>query len=106
MPIDRDFTGTHTAPEEGIPLSLYPDYTVGPGIAPGLLSLPGCLRNPASARGLDALHHYRRWGITPRPENVAATAVAETHFTTIAAMKQLQAARRMVVPRKRISVRA
>jgi len=27
------------APEEGIPLSLYPDYTVGPGIAPGLLDL-------------------------------------------------------------------
>jgi hypothetical protein len=39
MPIDGDFTGTHEAPEEGIPLSLYPDYTVGPGIAPGLLDL-------------------------------------------------------------------
>ena len=39
MPIDRDFTDTHEAPVEGIPLSLYPDYTVGPGIAPGLLDL-------------------------------------------------------------------
>ena len=39
MPIDRDFADTHEAPVEGIPLSLYPDYTVGPGIAPGLLSL-------------------------------------------------------------------
>ena len=39
MPIDRDFADTHEAPVEGIPLSLYPDYTVGPGIAPDLLSL-------------------------------------------------------------------
>ena len=39
MPIDRDFADTHEAPVEGIPLSLYPDYTVGPGIAPGLLDL-------------------------------------------------------------------
>lgn len=39
MPIDRDFTDTQKAPKEGIPLSLYPDYTVGPGIAPGLLDL-------------------------------------------------------------------
>ena len=35
MPIDRDFADTHEAPVEGIPLSLYPDYTVGPGITPG-----------------------------------------------------------------------
>ena len=40
MPIDRDFADTHEAPVEGIPLSLYPDYTVGPGIAPGLLTSP------------------------------------------------------------------
>ena len=40
MPIDRDFADTHEAPVEGIPLSLYPDYTVGPGITPGLLTLP------------------------------------------------------------------
>ncbi len=39
MPIDRDFADTHEAPVEGIPLSLYPDYTVGPGITPGLLDL-------------------------------------------------------------------
>jgi len=39
MPIDRDFTGTLEAPEEGIPLSLYPDYTVGLGISPSLLDL-------------------------------------------------------------------
>ena len=40
MPIDRDFADAQKAPEEGIPLSLYPDYTVGPGITPGLLTLP------------------------------------------------------------------
>lgn len=58
MPIDRDFTGTHVAPEEGIPLSLYPDYTVGPGITPGLLSLLGCLHNlgkRSRARQLSAI---------------------------------------------------
>jgi len=49
--------------------------TVGPGIKPGLLTLSDW--RPASARGLDAMtskktpsHHYRRWGITPRPENM------------------------------------
>lgn len=34
-----------------IPLSLYPDYTVGPGIAPGLLTSRGDCRR-TSARGL------------------------------------------------------
>ena len=48
MPIDRDFADTHEAPVEGIPLSLYPDYTVGPGIAPDLLTSP----SRGSARGL------------------------------------------------------
>jgi hypothetical protein len=39
--------------------------TVGPGIAPGL-------HDPSKkegARGLAALAAYRRWGISPRPEN-------------------------------------
>lgn len=55
MPIDRDFTGTHEAPEEGIPLSLYPDYTVGLGIAPSLLTLlTACETLSTGARGLDA----------------------------------------------------
>jgi hypothetical protein len=42
----------------------HPDYTVGPGVTPDLLTLFGL--NQRSARGL-----YRRWGITPRPENKA-----------------------------------
>lgn len=49
MPIDRDFTGTHRAPEEGIPLSLYPDYTVGPGITPSLLTLPAFAKDDRQA---------------------------------------------------------
>jgi hypothetical protein len=32
-----------------IPLSLYPDYTVGPGIKPGLLTLSPMLRRQALA---------------------------------------------------------
>jgi hypothetical protein len=39
--------------------------TVGPGITPDLLTLP-----MEGARGLQAFALYRRWGITPRPENV------------------------------------
>jgi hypothetical protein len=43
----------------------HPDYTVGPGVTPDLLTsrIPKQCR---TARGL-----YRRWGITPRPENKA-----------------------------------
>ncbi|SCM74420.1 hypothetical protein KL86PLE_130211 [uncultured Pleomorphomonas sp.] len=46
----------------------HPDYTVGPGITPGLLTpLPkGNERSRADALSRD----YRRWGISPRPENV------------------------------------
>jgi len=46
----------------------HPDYTVGPGITPDLLTpLPkGNGRSRADALARD----YRRWGISPRPENV------------------------------------
>jgi hypothetical protein len=57
-----------------IPLSLYPDYTVGPGITPGLLTLsPSPCKHGIENKRSRAKHiacHYRRWGITPRPENV------------------------------------
>jgi hypothetical protein len=42
----------------------HPDYTVGFGIAPNLLTFP----LPESARGLADKPAYRRWGIAPRPE--------------------------------------
>nr|GEU28391.1 DEAD-box ATP-dependent RNA helicase, putative [Tanacetum cinerariifolium] len=46
----------------------HPDYTVGPGVAPGLLT-PG--ENTARAlAGYDRCRSYRRWGIAPRPEDV------------------------------------
>jgi hypothetical protein len=45
-------------------LSFIRTMTVGSGIAPDLLTLP-----LEGARGLAAQTAYRRWGITPRPEN-------------------------------------
>ncbi len=54
----------------------HPDYTVGPGITPDLLTPP----NRAGARGLmpgtteaGPPSKHRRWGLAPRPENVSAT---------------------------------
>ncbi|QNM62859.1 hypothetical protein XHV734_4150 [Xanthomonas hortorum pv. vitians] len=55
----------------------HPDYTVGPGIAPDLLTLRfksfawirvTPVRKRSRARTL--AHAYRRWGIAPRPEDV------------------------------------
>src|SRR5476649_1160903 len=43
----------HAYNVNSIPLSLYPDYTVGPGISPGLLTLlPMSSTSATSARGL------------------------------------------------------
>jgi triacylglycerol lipase len=44
----------------------HPDYTVGPGVTPDLLTPR---RDAKGARGL-----YRRWGIAPRPENAGRNA--------------------------------
>src|SRR3990167_5903351 len=86
MPIDRDFTGAHRAPEEGIPLSLYPDYTVGPGIAPGLLSLAGNLRNPGKRSRARHLSAITAGGEShPALRTLRPPIVAETRFTIIAA---------------------
>ena len=50
--------------------------TVGPGITPGLLTLSSCAANAVSvvkrSRAMRVARNYRRWGITPRPENVFA----------------------------------
>jgi len=52
----------------------YPDYTVGSGVTPDLLTLLA-VKPPASARGLQRNKRcYRRWGISPRPENDALSA--------------------------------
>jgi len=49
--------------------------TVGPGITPGLLTLPTCTAEAVSAakrsRAMRVARNYRRWGVAPRPENVA-----------------------------------
>ena len=50
----------------------HPDYTVGPGITPDLLT-HGFLLETRGARGLGVAPFYRRWGIAPRPENTGTT---------------------------------
>jgi hypothetical protein len=53
------------------PFSFIRTLTVGFGIAPNLLTLPRqkSMERKALA-GLGLVHPYRRWGITPRPENI------------------------------------
>jgi hypothetical protein len=53
------------------PFSFIRTLTVGFGFTPNLLTLfskgiPG----KEGARGLGLLHPYRRWGFSPRPENI------------------------------------
>src|SRR6185312_1031302 len=50
------------------PFSFIRTVTVGFGITPNLLTLlPG---REGGARGLGLRHPYRRWGFSPRPENI------------------------------------
>jgi len=44
----------------------HPDYTVGSGVAPDLLTLPSFEEQALAGLRFPS---YRRWGITPRPEN-------------------------------------
>jgi hypothetical protein len=48
------------------PVLFHPDYTVGSGITPDLLTLPAS-RKALAGFGISPI--YRRWGIAPRPEN-------------------------------------
>jgi hypothetical protein len=57
------------------PFSFIRTLTVGFGIAPNLLTLlpnefPRGISGEEGARGLGLVHPYRRWGISPRPENI------------------------------------
>ncbi|MFT4961518.1 MAG: hypothetical protein ACI92Z_002609 [Paracoccaceae bacterium] len=45
--------------------------TVGSGISPDLLTI-GILENPNALADLQIRSAYRRWGISPRPENKAS----------------------------------
>jgi len=48
----------------------HPDYTVGSGIGPDLLTFP----EKREALAGSCLRTYRRWGIAPRPEDVCVPA--------------------------------
>jgi hypothetical protein len=50
------------------PVLFHPDYTVGPGITPDLLTFP-MVREALAGFGNSPI--YRRWGIAPRPENAS-----------------------------------
>src|SRR5450759_2257575 len=53
------------------PFSFIRTLTVGFGFTPNLLTLfPKGIPREEGARGLGFLHPYRRWGLSPRPENI------------------------------------
>jgi hypothetical protein len=62
--MNQDDMTSQAAKATGAPFLFHPDYTVGPGVSPDLLTPPHFEEMSGTARGL-----YRRWGITPRPEN-------------------------------------
>jgi hypothetical protein len=51
------------------PVLFHPDYTVGSGITPDLLTL---WIAPEALAGFGLSPIYRRWGVAPRPENLPA----------------------------------
>ena len=55
--------------------------TVGPGITPGLLTLQALAGK--RSRAMRGLRNYRRWGIAPRPENVAIMGDGGAFFSTV-----------------------
>jgi hypothetical protein len=60
--------------------------TVGPGITPGLLTLPPITAIAVfvakRSRAMRIARNYRRWGIAPRPENVCAAPSGGAAFLT------------------------
>jgi hypothetical protein len=54
------------------PFSFIRTLTVGFGIAPNLLTLfsKGMTQGKKALAGLGLVHPYRRWGLSPRPENI------------------------------------
>jgi hypothetical protein len=58
------------------PFSFIRTLTVGFGITPNLLTLFSPRENfpqwKEGARGLGLLRLYRRWGLSPRPENIGS----------------------------------
>ena len=69
-----------------IPFSLHPDYDRRPRDHTGSADLD---RSSAKAEGpakrsraMRIARNYRRWGVTPRPENVAASLSGGGHFVS------------------------
>src|SRR5450631_2408926 len=52
------------------PFSFIRTLTVGFGIAPNLLTLFRREQAKKALAGLGRVHPYRRWGLSPRPENI------------------------------------
>src|SRR3954471_7130092 len=76
-------SGAHAKSREAPqPFSFIRTLTVGLGIAPNLLTLfPRRSSREQGARGLGLLHPYRRWGLSPRPENISRPAWAALRAT-------------------------
>ena len=58
----------------------HPDYTVGPGIKPGLLTSSEILISRERSRADGVSSKHRRWGIAPRPENVVPAFTGGRHI--------------------------
>ena len=54
-------------PHAAMLILFHPDYTVGSGITPDLLTPPA--RQLGKALAGSGRNPYRRWGLSPRPEN-------------------------------------
>ena len=69
--------------------------TVGPGITPGLLTLPThtaqAVRVTKRSRAMRIARNYRRWGVTPRPENVATRISGGGEFLTYISEQRIAA---------------
>jgi hypothetical protein len=64
----RNETAPRKRAELSQPFSFIRTITVGFGITPNLLTL--LPKGEEGARGLGLRHPYRRWGFSPRPENI------------------------------------
>ncbi|SPP92330.1 protein of unknown function [Bradyrhizobium vignae] len=59
------------------PFSFIRTLTVGFGVAPNLLTLPFGMTLTEGARGLGPFGPYRRWGLSPRPENIGRPGLSD-----------------------------
>lgn len=67
-----------SGPQASIPFSLHPDYDRRPRNHTGSADLAA--KGAKRSRAMHIARNYRRWGIAPRPENVAARTLAAESF--------------------------